>query len=409
MKTIIGFEWKKIFERKFNIIAMLVGYVLIVILSMNFIMGVTYYDETSAQVVHGVQAIRAIQEESNSLTDYLTEEYLSGFIAEIQQSNIPLETDEEYYRQKNRTPLVNLLRLVANNYTESGRYYADYSILNEISNDDGIHFYERRIEKTKEYLNNENFGGGYSEEEKEFWLSKTEQVQTPFKWGDKNAMDIVWLTIQLGFYLIFVIAICITPVFASEYESGAVALLLTTKMGKTKLIYAKILASVLFAFIYLLLGIGLGVLIDGIFIGLDGADLPLQLWRTIVAYDWNVGKACLVNVGILLLIALMMTLLTLLLSSRIKSSLVVLVLDFVLLIAPIFLPQSKTSRLWNHIYSLFPTWTMNLQSVLSSFYSYQFGTIVISYLGMIVLVYSLISLISLFGIKGGFANHQVKT
>lgn len=408
MKTIIAFEWKKIFEKKLNIIAMLVGYALIVLFAANFIMGASYYDEASSQIVRGVQAIRIIQEQNNSLTDYLTEEYLSGVIAEIQQKNIPLETDEGYL-QVIRSPWGDVLRLVAKNFTNINIYSADLSVLNKISNDDGIHFYERRIEKTKEYLNEDHYGGGYSEEEKEFWLSKIEQVKTPFKWGDKNAMGIVWDTIIISFYLIFVIAICITPVFASEYESGAVALLLTTKKGKTKLIYAKILASVLFAFIYMLLGIGLGVFIDGIFIGFDGADLPLQLWETLIGYDWSVGMACLANAGILLLIALTITLLTLLLSSRIKSSLVVLVLDFVLLIIPIFLPQSKTNRLWNHIYSLFPTWTMSLKSVLSSFYSYQFGTVIISYLGMIVLVYSLISLISLFGIKGGFANHQVKT
>ena len=37
-----------------------------------------------------------------------------------------------------------------------------------------------------------------------------------------------------GFYLWFVIVICVSPVFSSEYESGAAALLLTTKHGKVK-------------------------------------------------------------------------------------------------------------------------------------------------------------------------------
>lgn len=35
--------------------------------------------------------------------------------------------------------------------------------------------------------------GNYSNKEKFFWLSMEQKMVTPFKWGDKAAMDIVWV------------------------------------------------------------------------------------------------------------------------------------------------------------------------------------------------------------------------
>lgn len=107
---------------------------------------------------------------------------------------------DEAYRQVIR-PKLDILHVLCSNYMEMG-YYVDWNKLNGISTEGSIGFYERRMEKVEEYL-------------------------------------------KIAFYLMFVLAVCILPVFASEYESGAAALLLTTKYGKTKLIWAKISAAVL--------------------------------------------------------------------------------------------------------------------------------------------------------------------
>jgi hypothetical protein len=49
-------------------------------------------------------------------------------------------------------------------------------------------------------------------------------------------MYLVSNLIGVAYYFIFVIAVCISPVFASEYESGAAALLLTTKYWKIDIV-----------------------------------------------------------------------------------------------------------------------------------------------------------------------------
>lgn len=405
MKNMIFFEGKKIFERRFNVAMMLIGYLLIVICTVSFIGQTDFWEETTQSYILGIQAFPMLEEKNNGLIDYLTEEYLTKLVEEIQEKQVDLDTDEAYIQIIR--PMRDILHVLCSNYMDPGEY-VQWNQLNEISTENGIQFYERRMEKVEEYLNMDFSYGNYSEEEKTFWLEKEQEVQTPFKWGDKSAMDIVWDIIQISFYLMFVIAVCIAPVFASEYESGASALLLTTKYGKTKLIYAKILAAILFALGYVAIGIGAGIATVGIAVGFHGAELPVQLWGTIIPYDWTVGEACLASFAVMLLIALTVALFTCLISSRTKGSLITLVIGFTLLIGPAFLPMSKESRLWNHINYLFPVRVMEMKDVLKILNSYQFGPLIFSYLGMAVMVYSLVGILSFLGIRNGFAKHQVR-
>lgn len=113
-----------------------------------------------------------------------------------------------------------------------------------------------------------------------------------------------------------------------------------------------------------------------------GAELPVQLWGTVIPYNWSVGMACAVSFAVILLVTLTVALFTAFLSSNIKSSMVVLVIGYVLLIAPALFPMSKESGLWNHINYLFPVRVASVKDMIKTFNSYQFGTAIISYLSM---------------------------
>lgn len=405
MKSLIFFELKKILERKLNVIAMLTGYIIIAIAAYVLVTQCSFYNEETGSWMYGIDAIRADEEKNRALTDYLTEEYLTGLVEDIQARNLDLNTDEGWVQVVR--PIHDLFMVLRQNYEEVGAH-GDYDLINRISTEGGIRFYERRIEKVENYLNQDNFFMNFSEEEKDFWLAKLQKVDTPFRWGSYTGMDVVMTMIQLCFYLLFVIVVCISPVFASEYESGAAALLLTTKHGKGRLIGAKILASALFALLYMALGIFISVAILGGIIGFSGAELPIQLWGTVIPYNWSIGQTCLANVGLMLLLALSMALFTALLSSRGKGSLSSLVVMFVLMMTPAFLPGSSDSKLWNQILYLTPFRILALEKVMGTFNSYRIGPFVLSYLGMIVLVYACICVLSLLFTRGGFAKHQVR-
>lgn len=118
----------------------------------------------------------------------------------------------------------------------------------------GASFYDRRIQRIVTYLN-ENFSyGNYSAAEKEYWIRQAKAVKTPFQWGDTFVMKQYDTVIGMGFYLLFVLFICLSSIFSGESENGIEGLLLSTKHGQRKLVAAKCAASYCFGFIYIAIG-----------------------------------------------------------------------------------------------------------------------------------------------------------
>lgn len=400
----ICFELKKIFEKKMNVIAMVVGFVIMGICVVSFINDVSKFDPERNAYVEGVEGVFVSQRINESRTDYLTEDYFKTILRELKNSGMKAGSDAGYInvvRHQN-----DIFGLIAKNQTEYGVDFS-WEDIDKITDIDNYSFYDRRIERLESFLNKDFTFGNYSEAEKDYWMTKAEQVSTPFKYGDKTVSDMVYSLIGVGFYLMLVVAICIAPIFASEYESGAAALLLTTKKGKTKLIAAKVLAALIFTIGYLAIGIGAPVAVVLGMFGTIGFDLPLQLWNPACLYDISIGEACLIEFGLLLLVTLTVTLFTLCVSARIRGSIATLVVNTVILIVPMFLGFSKYIKLYNQIIYLLPLRAVMVKDVLSTMNGYQFGNVIFSYIQMIIIVYVIIALVSLLGIKGGFAKYQV--
>ena len=402
MKQLLKFELKKILNRKSSLISMALGLLLIIVSNISLIRGESLYLGEKNHL-EGVAAIKKQTEIENSLTSELSEEFLTGFLKDyqLQSENNP---DQDYFSLISTK--TNLFSLIAGNYTEWNANW-DWEDLNKINTQNGIGFYERRIEKIDNLLNSDYSFGNYTQTEKDYWLKKAQSVNTPFKWGSKNTWDKIWNSITLLIYLLLVICICIAPVFAGEYQNRTDALLLATKHGKNKLISAKIMASFIFTFIYIALCSAVSIGINVAILGTDGWNLPVQLWDTIIPYKYTAIEICGINLLIIFLISFLLTAISLLLSSINRSPMIVLAVDVILFFGTIFIPFSKTSRLWNRILYLLPIHSFNLQDVLKTYNSYQFGDVVISYLGMIFIVYVLITVICIFLTSKSFKKHQV--
>lgn len=382
------FEWKKIFERRLNVTAMLVGYILIGVCVFSYISQETFYDEETKSYIKGIDAVHREQARAAGQTDVITEEYVTQLVSGIQSQGIDLESDEAYTQIIR--PLGDIFYFTARNYTDMRKNTLDISALGELDLTDGAQFYAHRMKKITDYLNCDFSFGNYTEAEKEYWIRKAEGTNIPFRWGSGTVMSYVWELVNLGFYLCLVIVICTSSVFSAEYESGAASLLLTTKYGKDRMIWAKIGTAVLFSAGYLIIGILAAAGVIALLFGLPGADLPVQLWNSVIPYNLTVGQACVGTLALILLIGMTIALVLLACSARLRSSLTTLVVGVVIIIAPTFFPMSKESGLWNHINNLFPVRLMDFRKVIGSYVSYAAGSHVISYVQMGVIVYVVI-------------------
>lgn len=390
MMRMVQFEWKKILKSKISLIAAAAGFFLLVFCVTVWLTQSNYYDAEKKEQVYGIETIRINQERERARAEVLTEEALCRMVETVQENakKEGAESPEDYYVLCRDNLKVSSLLACTYAKSERDQIENNWRILGNISTEGGIRFYERRMEKIKEILNMSYSYGDYTPEEKEFWIGKAEKVKTPFLWGDTFAMSNVLDILGVSFYLLFVAAICISPIFASEYEAKADSLLFTTKFGKTRLIAAKIITALSFSLLYFLVCQGICLLLIAAVCGLDGAELPIQLWDTIIPYDWTAGKTFLVCLAVMLLGVAAFTLFTAALSAKLKSSFSVIIADFVLLIGPAFLTFSKSSGLWNHILYLLPVRALAGKEVIRIFNSYQIGGVVISYLAMVVIVYT---------------------
>ncbi|MCM1119315.1 MAG: hypothetical protein NC543_08145 [bacterium] len=400
MRLLFYYEWKKILGRKVNQIALLLGFMLVIVGNLVLIQqeDLSY----NGKELKGTTAISVQGEIESALSPALDEAFLTTFLREYQEqiAGNPYGYDFALIQPKS-----NLFSLIAKNYTEWNEYM-DYETLSTIPTDDGIGFYDRRMEKIETLLNADYSYGNYSEIEKAYWLEKAENVSTPFAWGNTIVWNIIWRAIGMLAYQFFVISICIAPVFAGECQNRTDVLLMTTKYGKNRALIAKILVSLTFAILYItlcgLIGIGMNVLL----LGTDGWNLPIQLWDTIYPYEWTVTAACAVNFGVILLIMLFLTAFSLMLSAISRNPLVVLAVDILLFLGTVFLPSSKSSGLWNRILRLFPLHCFDLRHVLSAYNDYPLGELILPYLTMIFLVYGILTVVCALGAVKGFQGRR---
>lgn len=396
------YEWKKIFERRLNVVAMLLGYMLIGICVFSYFSQERFYDEKTDSYIEGIEAIHMEQARAEAQTDVITEEYMTKLISEIQSHDMDLESDEAYVEVIR--PLGDIFYFTAKNYTDMRENTLDKNALGRLDLTDGARFYEHRMEKITDYLNCDFSYGNYTEAEKAYWIEKAENTNIPFKWGDKSVMSNLWELVFVGVYLLFVVVICTSSVFSAEYETGAAFLLLTTKYGKDRMVWSKIAVSMLFVVGYLTGGALLAVGSTAVLLGLPGVDLPVQLWNSVIPYNLTVGQACLGSLAMIVLIGITIALVLLYSSAGLRSSLTTLVIGAAIIIAPTFFPMSKESGLWNHINYLFPVRAVNLEEIMGSYVSYTMGNVIIPYVGMVVIVYTVISVVALLLIRRVFVK-----
>lgn len=406
MLRLIGFELKKIWKKKVNRTAMFLGLFLLLFVNYASVKGEDFRLNQEAPEVKGLEAVKMQAEYDKAQTEVLSEEYLTGIVRDYQNQLKKLEPGEEGYAWWLISPKTKIFSIVCSNYSEWNEQWA-WEDLASIDTRNGIGFYERRLEKIKNGLNMDYSYGNYTEKEKQFWMEKAQSVKTPFLFGNTETWNLIWNNIGVLFYLLFVISICIAPVFAGEYQNRTDALILTAKFGKTKLIGAKIIAVFLFSVGYTLLCAIISVGSLTAVLGVEGYNLPVQLFSKNSPYDWTVLKAVTVHLGIMLLMAAFIGAFSMLLSARSKNPLVVLAADFLLLFGTIFIPFSKNSRLINWILFLRPVLCVDFEEVLSTYNSCQIGNVVISYIPMFCIAYGAATVLCMIFTGRGFSRHQV--
>ena len=245
----------------------------------------------------------------------------------------------------------------------------------------------------------------YSDSERAFWTAKQAEVTHPLSYGYAGGWSNIIDCIAFVSFAILAVCVALAPVFAGEYADRTDSVLLSSRYGRTRLLTAKILASLLFAAGYFAL---CALTICGVSLaayGAGGADLPIQLLAMGSPYDLTVSQAALISVGLAFLMTMGFAGLTLLLSSRLRSMLAVFVIDAALVLVTGMIPTGGIGIL-QHILYLFPT-SLSAPALFWSYTSYPVGGFATDVTGAIAMLYLSLVVVCVPLAAVSFRRHQV--
>lgn len=388
MGTLVKFELKKLFNKKMNIIVIIVCLFLITLLFSMAGKDFLARDK-SGKSYKGKEAISVRKEQMKEISGTLTNEKIIKEIEKLQ----------ELHNDPNNL-ITNINRVYANYNTS---YITELFNLNLKEQKD---FYETRQQRIEEELNQSYDGKKYTPQEKEYWLEKSNNTKTPFEYDFYYGYSNLYNTYELLIFGVIAICICLASVFAGEYQNGTDKILLTTKYGKSKGVTAKIIASYIFATlvftIYLIFAIGTTFLM----FGTDGGNLPIQLSNILSPYALTFFQSLLYNIVISYTVLFGMVGLTLFLSSKLKNPMTVLVIDIAIIMLPVFLSIKSAFGILNKILFLMPY--NAIYSNFSQMVSYKLGNIVIDLPMMTIIAYIFMMVIALICAKKTYSKHQVE-
>lgn len=303
MGTLVKFELKKLFNKKMNLVVLIVCFILIMLLF--FMPGRDFLaTDKEGNSYKGTEAINLRKQQIKEISGTLTNERIIEEIKQLQglrkdENNLIINSDGEvdFKREIYNEYLNNRLNLLTN----INRVYANYntSFITELFHlnlEEQKEFYEIRRQKIEEKLNQYDNGKTYSNQEKEYWMEKAKSIETPFVYDFYYGYSNLYSTYEMLIIGIIAICICLAPVFAGEYQNGTDKILLTTKYGKSKGVIAKIVASYLFAILvftfYLIFAIGIVFLM----FGTTGGNLPIQLISILSPYHLTFVQSLLYNI-----------------------------------------------------------------------------------------------------------------
>ena len=408
MLELVKFELKKLFTKKMNIIVLIVCLFLITIL-----FGLSGVDFLASDELgnnyKGQEAINLRKEQIAQLKGTLTNERITEEIKDLQDlrknpDNLVVNSygEEDFSKKIYNEYLDNRLNLLTNInkvYAGYNSSYIDEILKVDLENTED--FYTLRQNEIKKRLNQNYSGKTYTDQEKDFWIEKSSKLETPFEYDFYYGWSNTFNSYQMTVVTIIAVCICLSSIFSGEYQSGADNIILR----KSKAITAKIIASIIFATIvfvvYLLFSVGSVLLM----FGTDGWNLPIQIMNILSVYPLTFFEAFLFNVGISYAILLGIVGLTLFLSSKLKGSIAVFIIDIAIIMIPSFFRITSQFGLWNKTLLLMP-----YNSIFNNFsrmVSYQFGSLVIDLPLMTILTYLVLMFITFILARRIFRKHQV--
>lgn len=242
--------------------------------------------------------------------------------------------------------------------------------------------------------------------EKAASVNLSRQVKTPFIYSYTGGYTRFFSQMYTTAILIcFICSICIAPLFAGEYIDKMDSLILSSKYGKNKIIYAKLFTGLSFSMLLSIVLTVVSYITVMVFYGWEGGSSPIQFFFPLSIRPLAMGQVALIYFVLVLLGNMLSATLTMFLSAKLKSPFTVIIIMTVNTILPMYVNVSEDVLWIYHLSNLIPVNMFYLDNIIGIFSIDLFGLILQPY--ELILGFAIIASIILLPFAyQNFKNHN---
>ena len=393
---LVKFEYKKIFMRKSAVIALLIVIGIVCAVPISWFFGTDYRWGEDLTLYQAMVKDREYNLSVSALPGRLIDETLIVETIEA-YSHVPdMERlwDTPEYVQYAR-PYDEIYRIL---YT----VYGSHDKILSLTDEDISNFYQYYRDYVVQTIRAEEI----SEAAKDKLIRLFDEIETPltFEYTDWVVNIFHYAT---AVFCALALAVCLAPLFSNEYSTRTDQLILSSKLGKTKLISAKLFAALSLCTMYFIFLHVISFMLNASIHGIGGVSDSLRMYLPFCTYPFTLLEIIAIHLicsffGMILIAAL-----TLFLSSLFKSPFGVIIIATLLLFVPMMVKVPQTLWLYR-LFTLLPTSMMSLSfSVFSNRPIEAFGVIILPYIYPSLFAV-IAGTIMLFFARMAFRNHQIR-
>ncbi|MDD3413729.1 MAG: ABC transporter permease [Lachnospiraceae bacterium] len=387
------YEIKKMFSQTSCKVALVILAITIAVVCY-FACDVSFVND-QGETITGDEAISELRNMQKEWAGILDEETIARVIA----LNHQITSSPEYNSQDIREQeiayskgqgIIEIRRLLNSSYSEEFRSF-DYYLANSLSENDAPRFYSNRLNLLKEWFDSEA-NVMFSEKDKEYIIEKYKQLKTPFYYDYvKGWSQLFEYSMSIIMIMMLVLGFITSSIFSNEFTWKADSIFFTTVKGRNHAIAAKLKAGfIIVTGIYIIVMV-IYTIIVLMYLGTDGMNCQIQIihWKSM--YNAKIWQEYLFIIIGGYLGCLFMSVFCMLVSAKTKSSVVAVIIPFVVLFLPSFVGNID-SAVVNKILGLLPDQLLQVNLVFVYFNLYQIGGRVFSALSILFVVYSILTL-----------------
>lgn len=362
----------------------------------------------------GFAAIAKLRAAKKEWAGVLDEEKLQAVIRENQRIIATPEAQSKDYQQNDiayswKQGIGEILYMLKCSFADGFRSF-DHNTANRLVPEQAKDFYPNRVKLLKEWLYDptDSAYNRFSDDEKAFLISQYESLETPITYDYATGWEqALTYTTTITMLCALILGYLMAGIFSNEFKWHSDSIFFSTINGRNQAVWAKIKAGFLLVTAVYWVSILTFSLLTLSYLGFDGWNCPIQIFRWKCFYNITCGQYYLLVLVGGYVGNLFTSFLVMWISAKTRSSLFAVTIPYVIVFLPSFIPEFVNTTYVGKILALLPDRLLDTGMSASYFDLLSFGKKVVGAFPVCLLLYFILSLILVPAMYRAYRHKQI--